>query len=212
MVLLAKQTGTNGEKMADLLYPTAITFDATAASAGFSQIDLTQAGLVDPQTPVIIGLPDLSPLAAGQTPGKPIWIVTAADPAKILFSVQAKDGIHVAWPDTAADPAMQQAAVIGLKNMQDFYDTRTLLGSFSGGDGSDIYSLVMMKRMGATYTYNADKIPWSLVILRWKYDAEQKKATLLNRAPLAIGRIEGNSPLPEVFKQPELLRDISNAK
>jgi hypothetical protein len=35
---------------------------------------------------------------------------------------------------------------------------------------------------------------------------------LLNRVALATGRAENNSPLPAVFKQPELLRDISGSK
>jgi hypothetical protein len=212
VVLMAKQTGANGQKLADLIYPTAIRFDTGAASAGSSQIDLTQAGFVLPHPPVILAQPDLAQPPMEQTPGKPIWTVPVADPDRIIFAVEAGDGIHVAWPDTEADPAVRQTMEGGLKMMQDFYDTRTLLGCFAEGDGSDIYSLVMMKRAGTTYSFSADKIPWSLAILRWKYDPEQKKVMLLNRVLLATGRAESNSPLPKVFKQPELLKDISAKK
>ncbi len=121
--------------------------------------------------------------------------------------MQAADGIHVAWPETEADPAVRQAVETSINVLQDFYDTRTLLGCFAEAD--DVYSLVMMKRVGATYTFNADRIPWSLVILHWKYDSDEKKTTLLNRVNLVTGRIEGNSQLPAVFKEPGLLQDIS---
>lgn len=232
VVLMAKQTGANGEKLAELVYPTLIRFDAGASAAGSSQIDLTQAGFVPLHPPVMIALPDLTLSPMEQTAGKSIWTVPVENPEQLLFSVEAADGIHVAWPLGAyvgnqiattgastlpspmaeVDPMIRIAVKVGLRDMQDFYDTRTLLGSFVGGDGSDIYSLVMMKRVGATYSFTGDKIPWSLVILRWKYDPEQKKVTLLNRVALATGRAENNSPLPAVFKQPELLRDISGSK
>jgi hypothetical protein len=67
----------------------------------------------------------------------------------------------------------------------------------------------MMKRLGPTNGFSADRIPWSLVLLHWKYDSGEKKVTLLNRVSLAMGRAEGNSKPPAVFKETELLKDIS---
>jgi len=214
VVVMAKQTGANGEKLADLIYPTLIRFDGGAASTGSAQIDLTQAGFVPLHPPVILTQPDLTLLPAQQTEDKPIWTVPTDNPAKIFFSVEAADGIHVMWPGTPADSSTQPAVETGLKVMRDFYDDRTLLGSFAGLDGSDIYSLVMMKRLGRSVDGSgtptaAGIIPWSLVILRWKYDPDQKKVTLLNRALLKIGRIDAATPEPKIFRQPELLRDIS---
>ncbi|HEV3271583.1 MAG TPA: hypothetical protein VGZ93_05320 [Candidatus Methylacidiphilales bacterium] len=210
VVLMAKQTGANGQKLADLVYPTRIGFDAGAVVAGSSRIDLTQAGFANMQPPVIVTRPDLAPPPMEQAPGKPVWTVPVADPGRLFFAVEAGDGIHVAWPEAEADPARQQAAAGALKVMQDFYDTRTALGCFA--DGDDVYSLVMMKRAARTDSFSAGKIPWSLVILRWKYDPDEKKATLLNRVTLATGRAKNNSPLPAVFKQPELLKDVSVGK
>jgi len=211
VVLMAKQTGTDGQKLADLTYPTLIHFDSAAPSAGSSQIDLTQAGLPGLQAPslVVVAKPDLGLPPPQQVEGKPIWTVPLGDPTKLLFAVQAADGVHVAWPSQEADPAIQQAVTASLATMQDFYDTRTLLGCFAEADSGDVYSLVMMKRLATTYSFSADKIPWSLVILRWKYDPDEKKTTLLNRVPLATGRAEGNSPLPSVFKNEALLHTIT---
>jgi hypothetical protein len=217
VVVMAKQTGPNGTKLADLLYPTAIRFDGGAVVTASAQIDLTQAGFAPLHPPVILTRPDLTLLPVQATEGKPIWTVAVDDPKKILFSVEAADGIHVAWRDAELDPAMKQSVETGLKVMQDFYDDRELLGNFVGDDGTDIFSLVMMKRLAKSVDGNgtptpSDITPWSLVVLRWKYDPDQKKATLLNRAMLTIGRQQGNSGAPVVFKQPELLQDISGGK
>jgi len=217
VVLMAKQTGANGQKLTDLAYPTAIRFDAESSSAGFSQVDLTQAGLADMHPPVIVARPDLALLSVEQTAGKSIWTVPWKDSDRLLFAVEAGDGIHVAWPQDAAsgpdtDPDMQRAVKVGLVVMEDFYDNRELLGSFAGDDATNIYSLVMMKRTGDSESINGDQMPWSLIILRWKYDPDLKRVTLLNRAPLAIGRTQNSSSPPTVFKQPELLKDISVKK
>ena len=217
IVVMAKQTGVNGQKLADLVYPTAIRFDAAGASAGSAQIDLTLAPFTPASAPVILVRPDLTSPPVQPTEGKRIWTVPSDNPGQLLFAVEAADGVHVAWPAAEPDPDRTQAVQTGLKVMRDFYDTRTLLGCFADADAGDIYSLVMMKRLGKSVdpsgnASNPSIIPWSLVVLRWKYDPDQKKATLLNRALLKIGRTQGNSPPLAVFKEPELLKDISASK
>ena len=217
IVVMAKQTGANGQKLADVVYPTVIRFDAGGGPAGSARIDLTQAGFVPVDAPVIVARPDLTLLPAQATVGKPIWTAPTEDAGKLLFAVEAADGMHVAWPEAEADPAMKEAVETGLKVMRDFYDTRTLLGCFGDAEAGDVYSLVMMKRVGKSVDgggtpLGAGTIPWSLVILRWKYDPDQKKATLLNRVLLKIGRTEGNSPPPAVFKEAALLGDVSGGK
>jgi len=217
IVVLAKQTGANGEKLADLIYPTVIRFDAGTTSTASARIDLTQAGLAGIRPPVIITRPDLSFVSAQQAQGQPVWTVATDDPAKLFFSVEAADGIHVAWPDAPPDPAMQAAAQKGLDVMRDFYDSRTMLACATDPAAGDIDTLVMLKRLaksvdgGGTPT-PAGVIPWSLVILRWKYDPDLKKATLLNRALLKIGRQDNQTPLPKVSVEPALLRDVAASK
>jgi len=165
---------------------------------------------------VILTQPDLTALAAQQTPGKPIWTVPTDDPSKIFLSIEAADGIHVAWPGDMIDSDKNAAVTTGLHDLRDFYDTRTSLGNLAGAD-TDVYSLVMMKRLGKAVNGDAtpfpsDQTPWSLVILHWKYDADAKKMTLLHRALLAIGRIDPQTPEPKIFRDPALLRDITTAK
>ena len=56
---------------------------------------------------------------------------------------------------------------------------------------------------------SADKQPWSVVILRWQFDAVEKKATLLNRVTLASGRKAASADAPRVFADAKLLKYLS---
>ncbi len=205
VVLMDKQTGADGQKLADLVYPTAIRFDAPAQGAGFVRIDLTKAGFTPLQPPVIVVRPDLSQPPV-QPEGDNVWSVPTGDASQVLFAVEAADSIHIAWPATEADPAVRDAVKAGLAAMHDFFDTRDLLGCFA--DGDDVYSLVMLKRNAKTWG-EPGKVPWSLVILHWKYDAEPKKVTLLNRVLVKLGGMESHLQPPPVLKEPGLLGDIS---
>ena len=210
----AKMTGEDGQKIDDVVYPQDIRFDsgpAGAAAAGGTEIDLTQAGFAPKGTPVFFAKPDLEALPATPIEGKQAWVVASDQPENVLFSVEAADGIHVAWPNESAGADVQKAVQDGLVNMHDFYDSRALLDCILEGD--DVYALVMLKRTGAMVDGAGNPItngmiPWCVAVMHFNYDAAGKKVTLLNRARLAIHG-DDNSPAPAVLKQPELLRDIS---
>jgi hypothetical protein len=210
--LMAKMTGDDGQKIDDLVYPADIRFDAGPSAAGLMQIDLTQAGFTPKNPPVFFTKPDMAPLPSSRVAGKQVWTVSTDHPDKIVFAVEAADGVHVAWPDSPAEPDVEKAVQDALANMHDFYDSRTLLGSVAEDD--DVYSVVMLKRTGPMVDAGGQPvtngmIPWAVVVMHFDYDAAAKKVTLLNRATLAVGRAMGNSPVPAVLKRPELSRDIS---
>jgi hypothetical protein len=209
--LMAKITGEDKQKIDDLVYAQDIKFDSGAPTGG-TQIDLSQAGFLPKGQPVILAKPTLAPLPATQIDGKQVWVVANDHPEGVLFSVEAADGIHVAWPSVSAGSDVQKAVQNALVDMHDFYDSRTLLDCVI--DDDEIYALVMLKRVGSMidaggHPVTNGMIPWNVVVMHFNYDAAAKKVTLLNRATLAVGRAEGNSPVPAVLKQPELLRDIS---
>ncbi|HEY8944257.1 MAG TPA: hypothetical protein VIM73_08340, partial [Polyangiaceae bacterium] len=197
--LMAKLTGEDGQKIDDLVYAQDIRFDAGAPTSGGTEIDLTQAGFLPKNPPVIFAKSEMAPLPAAQVEGKQTWIVASDHPDTVLFSVEAADGLHVAWPNGPAGPDVQKAVQEGLGNMHDFYNSRTLLDCFAEDD--DIYALVMLKRDNGAMTYESGEtvkngmIPWNLVVMHFNYDAAAKKVTLLNRITLAVGRAEGNSPV-----------------
>ena len=209
--LMAKLTGEDKQKIDDLVYAQDIRFDS-GATAGGTQIDLAQAGFSSKSTPVILAKPTLVPLPATQVDGKQAWTVATDHPESVLLAVEAADGIHVAWPNAPAGPDVQKAVQTALVDMHDFYDSRTLLDCVI--EDEEVYALVMLKRVGSMidaggHPVTNGMIPWNVVVMHFDYDAAAKKVTLLNRATLAVGRAEGNSPVPAVLKQPELLRDIS---
>jgi hypothetical protein len=204
VVLEAKQTGADGQKLADLPYPVAIDFSDSAAGA--SRLDLSHETIPGAQTPVVIVEPQLAPVSLQPGSGPQNWTLPSPDPQKLLVSVQGSDGLHVGWPALDADPAIVATVQTGLKTLQDFYDTRTLLGTQASDD--DVYSLVMMQRRGKTYSFATGKIPWSLVVLHWKYDADANKVSLVNRASLAMGRATDAGSPPPVLKTPALMNDI----
>ena len=204
VVLAAKQTGTDGQKLADLPYP--MTIDFTNATAGACRLDLSHEAIPGAQAPVVIVEPELAAVSLQPGSGPQNWLLPSPDPHKLIVSVQGSDGLHVGWPSLDdADPAEVAAVQTGLKTLQDFYDTRTLLGTRALDD--DVYSLVMMERRGKTYSFAKGHIPWSLVVLHWKYDDGLGKVSLVNRASLAMGRVDNADP-PRVLKTPSLLGDI----
>ena len=211
VVLLAKQTGLNGQKLADVVYPTAIRFSAAPTDATTARIDLRGAGLPEIRRIVAVVKPALGFLHAQPEPGmKAVWTVPSGDPAGVLFAVECSDGLHVAWPAaTAEDKMPAETVAASLKVMEDFYDTRTLLATFYDAEAGDVYGVVYMFRAGETHSFGADKQPWSVVILRWQYDADEKKATLLNRVTLSTGRKAASADAPKVFADAKLLKYIS---
>jgi len=213
--LEAKLTGDDGQKIDDLVYPQDIRFDsapAGAPSAGGTEIDLTQAGFTPKDPPVFFTKSDMTPLPSTEVAGKQAWTVSTDRPDQIIFAAEAADGVHVSWPGNEASPDVGKAVQVGLTNMHDFYDSRTMLGCVA--DDDQVYALVMLKRVGSMVNgdgtpVTSGMIPWRVVVMHFDYDAAAKKVTLLNRATLAVGRAGNNSPAPVVLKQSELLRDIS---
>ncbi|MDD5262816.1 MAG: hypothetical protein PHD76_13300 [Methylacidiphilales bacterium] len=214
VVLLAKQTGKEGQKIEDVPYPASIRFDS-ASSAASSQMDLAQAGLAGVSRIVVVSKPDLTLLDAVASGGGAMsWTIPFGEPSRILFAVESPDGIHVAWPVSleAASAEASRAVEASLVAMRDFYDVKKLIGCFYEADKEDVYALVMLSRAAQTHSFEKGKEPWTLAVLRWKYDADEKKTTLLNRMAISTGRSAGDVKPPVVFKDEKLLFLITPAK
>jgi hypothetical protein len=207
VLLEAKQKGGNGEKLADLIYPVTIQFTGTPVSSGTSTVDLSKSGLNNIQHVTCFARPDLTPLQLSPVPGTAnVWTVPYGDSSQILICVQTVDGFHISWPGKD-DPASTQAVQQYLKLMEDFYDTKNLLGCYTDPATGYTYTIVMMTRVAKSVDDTVPH-PYSLVLMRWKYDSAASKATMLNRVPIVVDRLEGNSPLPTVFKEEALFNSI----
>ena len=213
VVLLAKQTGLNRQKLTDVVYPTSIRFNVPPASAAAARIDLKLAELPEVRRIVAVVKPALGFLRADQEAGsKTSWTVPSGDPAGVIFAAECADGLHVAWPAPKPEDApAQQAVTATLQVMDDFYDTRTLLASTFDAETGDVYGIVYMRRVGKSHGMKADTQPWSVVVLHWQFEPEEKKATLLNRVTLATGRKATTAEAPRVFAEAGLLKTITLA-
>ena len=208
VILLAKQTGPVGQPLAEMIYPTDIRFDTGDASSAGSQIDLTQVSL-DRRCKHRSSSsgPSSRCRPCNKPPENRFGPYRQPIPDAFSSPSRPRTASMSHGPSWSPIPPLKQAVETSINDMKDFYDTRTLVGCFA--DGDDLYALVMMERIGETHGFAADKKPWSLIVLRWKYDGDAKKTTLLNRIALGNGRLEGNSKLPAVLKEAGLLRDIS---
>ena len=95
--------------------------------------------------------------------------------------------------------------------MDDFYDTRTLLTSTFEAETGEVYGIVYMRRAGKSHGMKADTQPWSVVVLHWQFEPEEKKATLLNRVTLATGRKATAAETPRVLAEAGLMKTITLA-
>lgn len=214
LVLLAKQTGKVGQKMEEVVYPQRIRLVPSVKTSGECQVDLWRADLKGVKSVRFYAKPDLTPLAARGYQG-PAFYVGIGEPSRILYYVECEDAIRVAWPnENDAESKRAVEAALASSDMRDFYDDRTLLGCFMDGDSGDVYSLVLMIRREKTHSFKGDKLPWAISLLRWKYDAEEKKVTLLKRVDWFSGRVETDTPEhkaqpPRVLLDSKLLEYIT---
>ena len=93
--------------------------------------------------------------------------------------------------------------------MDDFYDQRTLLASTYDAETGDVYGLVYLHREAKSHGMKADTQPWSVVVLRWQYEADTQKVTLLNRVLLTTGRKATTAVAPRVLAEAALLNALT---
>ena len=105
VVLEAKQTGADGQKLADLPYPARIHFTDTAGRHVPARSEPRSLSAMR-KPPVVVARPDLAPVALEPAATPHVWTLPTPDPKKLVFSVEADDGLHVGWPAHEADPAI----------------------------------------------------------------------------------------------------------
>jgi hypothetical protein len=129
---------------------------------------------------------------------------------RVFLAVETSDAIRVGWP-AQADEKLAKLIGEALKNdLKDFFDDRELLGVYREGGGSDLFSLVMLRRKGGTTLGGARTQPWRLDVLRWKYDEESGRLMVGGRGYFFRGITGRREEAPPVKLSETLwsLRDI----
>ncbi|MDD2708236.1 MAG: hypothetical protein PHV34_09525 [Verrucomicrobiae bacterium] len=212
VVLLAKQTGEEGQSLEELVYPTLITLENKADAARVESRVTLPAAMIVPGTKVAALLrPSLSRLPAKPLQPANVFSLAAPAGAQLLVAVSQGDTITVGWPKYA-NPSLEELTRKTIGLAADFYDDRRLVGLFTENNDEDVYSVVMLKRKAKTTHAGAVGPPWTLDIWHWKYDAGAGKLTLSTRGYCFTGRITEKHPEPRIVLSEELWNAVSVRK
>jgi hypothetical protein len=217
ILLLGKQRGEKGTKLDELIYVTRIKMldegkdiaaDVTVKFTGmtFEPNDAVQAVTRDSLTPV--------PTERGDSPNT--FVVKSAFGEDFYVAVKKDAKYLVGWP------ANNDAKLFALANdyvqrQRDFYNDKKLLGVMKSKDGSEVLTLVNLRRrfaptnfgdIGGEWDKELGRIvePWRLSIWRWKYDAANQELLLSSRGTFFRVIFLPEDPTPQAEICEELWR------
>jgi hypothetical protein len=218
LVLRSKQRGGEGTKLDELVYVQRIklldegkNFAArvTVKFAGmrFGPEDAVQAVTKESLTPIPTKITEI-----GDT-----CVVESAFGEEFYLAVR-KDGKYiVGWPPLATrggGPKEQDEKLFALaedhiKRQRDFYNEKKLLGALETKNGSEVLTLVNLRRkvapthfgeIGGEWDRELGTVvePWRLSIWRWKYDKANQVLILSSRGTFFRVILLPEDPTPEV--------------
>ncbi len=190
VIIPAKQSGEEGQTLADLVYPVRVVVRPSAPAAHQGALALA-GGAAPALEAALLTLPALERVEL--TGGGPRWALGVPAEAPMALACRRADGWHVAWPGTAASADRAQAAT-AVEAAQDFLDERRLLGAWSPGP-AQLFALVLAIRQGPT-TLPGPRKPWRLEVWRWARD--QDRVLWAGRNYLARGLYANAQELPRV--------------
>jgi hypothetical protein len=168
IVLRAKDKGSEGQTLNDLVYPVRVAFKDKASSVA----EIITIKSANPNATELAALTPgaLLRVAATRKPNTEGFLLTGLPVANPFTAVKTDSTIEVEWPanaETGLTARVEQA--LGLA--RDFFDSQKLLGVQRCGD--DIYTLLMLTRKAITTLDQADSQPWRLEIWRWKDNGDR---------------------------------------
>jgi hypothetical protein len=169
LLLDAKQRGDKGMTLNELIYPETLLFDRDGASASFKRsVKIDSPPIGNNSTVRALQFSSLLPLAV--TPEENgSFNVEVMDGEKMILGVRNGMDIFVGWPP-GEDPELTASITAALKNVNDFYESRELIGAFRGED-SNVYALVRLSRKGEMVGSAKDNgYPWQVAVWEWKMD------------------------------------------
>lgn len=215
ILLLSKQRGEKGTKLDDMVYVTRIKMldegkdvaaNVTVKFAGmtFGPNDVTQAVTQDSLTPV--------PTEHGDSPDT--FVVKSTFGEDFYLAVKKGDKYLVGWPANN-DLKLSALAKDYLKCQRDFYNDKNLLGVMQSKDGTEVLTLVNLRRrfaptnfgdVGGEWDKKLGRIvePWRLSIWRWKYDAANQDLLLSARGTFFREILLPEDPTPQAVISEQL--------
>ncbi|MFZ4394308.1 MAG: hypothetical protein ACOYOU_01625 [Kiritimatiellia bacterium] len=195
VVIKAKDKGTEGQTFKDVVCPVRISLSGKAvALPGDIHIDAGQAKDVEFVT---LAQGSMVRLATRAENGG--LVLPALSTPAVFAAVHNGGEYRVGWP-AQSDPALTEKIEKTLADVNDFFDSYKILGSWQ--DGDEIYSLQMMHRKGPTSLPGEKSQPWRLEIWRWK--EQEGKRMLAGRGYFFRGILNKTSEPPPVKLDPAL--------
>ena len=197
LVIKAKDKGGEGQALKDVVYPVRIVFaDAAVALPGDVQVDVGDAKNIEL---VVLEEGSLLRLEARADRAGSGLILPGLTAAAVFAAVRRGDALSVGWLGHN-DAELVGRIVRALPEVEDFFDSRQLLGVWRKGD--EIYSLLLLRRLGKS-TLNAEKSqPWRLEVWRWREHGA--KLMLAGRGYFFRGILGKNTAAPAVKLVPEM--------
>ncbi len=198
VILLAKQRGKEGETLKDLAYPARISFEDPAKRTEATvrlKFDLPGMGpggeLAALTRGALVRIEGKRASAVGD------YTIPASLGKELFLALKIGPRIVVGWPKGTDE---KRAALVraALPESEDFFDDRRLLGVFHDEARSEVYSLMLASRKGATTLPETRGQPWRLEVYRWKLDPDSQRLMLAGKGYLFRGIGAKNEPVPTV--------------
>lgn len=201
IILLAKQRGEEGQTLAQLVYPSRISFTDKAGQAG---VQLTVKLGSSPDEFMGMALGSLTRLNARRAEAGQ-YTMAAPLGEELLLGWRKGNDILVGWA-TNAEAKVVTRVREGVKDAEDFFDGKELLGVWHDAAAGNVYSLMLLHRQGGTTLGGAKSQPWRVSVWRWKYDPETNQLMLAGRGDMFRGIIGPGDTLPAVRTDEKLWR------
>ncbi|MGI6495766.1 MAG: hypothetical protein ACOX5G_06720 [Kiritimatiellia bacterium] len=209
IVIRRQLEGKPGERLADLVYPARIAFDAPADAPPVAERTFwIRAPIPDDADPADVALlwRRPFPMAAHVWKSAENGAFAAerlgSDP---VLALRTATSIRVGWSGELAGPLKARLAQ-GVADIRDFFDDRRLLAAAADPDDPSLAtSLVLVSRAGSTTLDGAATQPWRLEVWRWRIGESEDDLLLSTRAVLFRGIRAPDGPVPEILLDPLLV-------
>ncbi len=210
LILRSKQRGKEGTTLDELVYVRRIKLlDEGMHVAPKVTVKFTDMCFGPKDAVQAVTKESLTPIPTKVTDSNDTCVVESAFGEKFYLAVR-KDGKYiVGWPEEQ-DKELFALAEDHIKRQRDFYNNKELLGVMANEDGSEVLTLVNLRRKVAPTHFGAiggewDKKlgtvvePWRLSIWRWKYDKANQELILSCRGTFFRVILLPQDPTPEVI-------------
>jgi hypothetical protein len=194
VILPAKLQGKPGEGFATLVFPAVIRFNdqpAVGPAAAATRLEIAGAETLDLSVLTRDGLAVLS----CERSALGAFAIEPALGAGMFLAVRGPSGIVVGWPGSG-DAALKARLVEALKDANDFFDERIVIGVWRPDGSNDAFSLLRLARRGVVV--DSPEKPWGVEIWRWHLEGDGGRVMLAGRGKLFRGMAATPTEVPPV--------------